>query len=87
MSLVNSRPDLFIYFIKIEFECGTYFAFTDEDPISKVDKIIKDARKHYCEHDIVDTTYIEFPKKYLCDLENKLNSVYVMYCGCCAFGA
>jgi len=86
-NLVASRDDIFVWFIKADFECGSYFAFCENDPVLKLNDIVRDAREHYCEHNLMNTTCVEFPKKYLADLKDKLESLYVMYCGCCAFGA
>lgn len=81
------REDIFIYYIIIEFECGSYYAITKDDPKEKINSIVEDARLEFCDHQILSTTVVEIPKKLVKKLRKNLSELYILYCGCCAFGA
>ena len=84
MSLVDRRPDVFNYYIIVEFECGSYYAIEKKDPKERVKAIEEDARRNFCECQILNITVVEIPKRIIKNYKNKL---YSLYCGCCAFGA
>jgi len=79
--------NIFYLLVNIELECGTYQSFAENkiDAVLKTDKILFDAKRNHCDHNIVSITIIPIAKRGV----NKefINELYFIYAGCCAFGA